>query len=729
MTHTSFTEYLYKVHAIVDSLKNWDLSSKLEEAEATYSTMLQYVDKGVIDPNFKELMERLWNNAIDLEIKALRIRRLQQKPNNSYCVAARHNRVDTQLLAFLNRFREAEIDDKDICTLFNSVWSGELWHNSQTEEMLRFVTDDAVPPRVKAVLISAVTLSLTEMFDHNKLTFLFNAYLTEDIEVSQRSLIGIIIAIRQHDGLIAYYPEITNWMENMAADELFVQQFYNVLMQLQISALTEQTSSRIREDIMPQIKFASNKTRKEMGFVELRQEFTVNGENPEWIEPSDSKEKTESKEKADSKMNTDEGEKVDDKAAEETEKRVCEKMREMAEMQLDGEDIYIANFCYLKKFPFFNQMPHWFYPFTLEEPCIQNTLTRINGFNEHLRTVLFKGSPFCSSDKFSFIFVSEMIGKETFNDVKEQLEGSMENIEEEHKDAQIEAAKRRNRQAKFISRTYIFDLYRFYNIHPDRSEFVSPFAGADKRAFSPLYTHAFAPMLQHTDKLLELADFLVRKKMYADVLAIYNLNSLSRENEDYKFWQKKGFCLQRMEEYAKAKECFIKADNLRPNSKWTLTHLARTAVKTRDYREAMDCYQQLLGIEEENTSYMFYYAECCMKMHKYGKALGILYKANYLNPGNSAISQNIVKCLIVKGEKDKALGYASDGIARGVLLCDLGRTTEAIQQFRQVYQQYIKENKPASTLMKSINDFVADIPSLNTDLIVLIHDAAINHAE
>lgn len=706
MIKNSFTEYLYKVHSIVDVLSNWDLSSQLEQVEATYSTMLRYMNTGVVDPNAKEMISHLWSTAIGIEIKALRFSRMKQQPNNQYCVAARANRADTQILACLDIAKSGDYQDKDIITLFNTFWTSGAWTSSQTDQILDFISSDDTPSKVKSILISAITLAATEYFDPQKLLCLFNCYLNDDVEASQRALVGLIIIIRQHDHLIGFYPEITAWIDSMSNDDIFVQQFYSVLTQLQMSALTETTSNKIREDIMPQIKFASKKTRAEMGFLEISKELSINGENPEWIEPEDT-------------------DIEDPKAVEEAERRAQEKMREMADMQLEGEDIYMANFCYLKRFPFFSQLPHWFYPFTMDEPCIHDTLSHIGWFNDRLQSILFNGSPFCNSDKFSFLFIAEMLGEEGLNNIKEQLESTVESIEEEQKDAIIEAARQRSRRAKHVARCYIFDLYRFYMVHQYHSEFYSPFADKSKQTFSPLHTRTFAPLLQHKEHLLTFADFLIRKQLYADALAILSLDHLNTEVESAKFWQKKGFCYHRLGESIKAKECFIKADNLKPHSRWTLSHLAKAAMKTADYREAMDCYQQLMDIDSENTGYMFHYADCCMKMHKYSKALQVLYKANYLSPDNTAITQSIVRCLIIKNDKEKALAYATDGISKGVLLTDLGNIPEAIQQFRAVYQQNLKDNKPASALISSINEFTSGLKNINTDIISLVHDAAI----
>lgn len=706
MINKSFTEYLYKVHSVVDSLKNWDLSNQLEQIESTYSTMLHYMNQGIVDPDVKHLIGHLWHTAISVEINALRFSRIQQQPNKPYCVAARENRADTQLLAYLNVFKGREYKDSDIVKLFNAIWSDGTWSNNKTDEVLNFIMNEDIESRIKSILVSAITLSLTESFDANKLSCLFNCYLTDDIEVSQRALVGLIIAVRQHDNLISFFPEITTWIESMTNDETFVKQFYSVLMQLQMSALTEKTSNKIREDIMPQIKFASKNARKEMGFLEIRQELTINGENPEWIEPED--------------VNLE-----DQAAAEKAERLAQEKMREMAEMQFDGEDIYMANFCFLKRFSFFNQMPHWFYPFTINEPCIQDTLTRANWFTNKLQSILFNGSPFCNSDKYSFLFITEMLGDNGIKDIKEQLESTINSIEEEQQGAVLEAAQQRYRQAKHVARSYIFDLYRFFNVHPNHAEFNSPFTD---KSFSPLHISAFAPLLQYKELLLQFADFLIRKQLYSDALDIFNLDCLRTETENYKYWQKKGFCYQRLNDHAKAKDCLIKADSLKPHSKWTLSHLAKSALKTDDYREALDCYQQLMNMEEENTQFMLHYAECCIKMHKYSKALTTLYKANYLNPDNTTISHYIVQCLIIKGEKEKALTYTTNGISKGVLLAELGHIQEAIEQFRIVYKQNIKNNKPASDLMKSINNFMSDIKGINTDMIGLVHDAAMAEA-
>ena len=56
-------------------------------------------------------------------------------------------------------------------------------------------------------MVSAVTLSLLRVFDNKKFNFLLEAYKHEELQVNQRALVGIVIAISKHEKRIALYPE------------------------------------------------------------------------------------------------------------------------------------------------------------------------------------------------------------------------------------------------------------------------------------------------------------------------------------------------------------------------------------------------------------------------------------------------------------------------------------------------------------------------------------------
>lgn len=44
----------------------------------------------------------------------------------------------------------------------------------------------------------------------------------------------------------------------------------------------------------------------------------------------------------------------------------------MAQLQMEGADIYMATFRQLKHFPFFQKMQNWFLPFSAEHPDVQS---------------------------------------------------------------------------------------------------------------------------------------------------------------------------------------------------------------------------------------------------------------------------------------------------------------------------------------------------------------------
>lgn len=705
MIGNSLKEYLCKVHTVVDSLKNWDLSNSLEQTEATYNTMLAYLEKGINDPNLNDLYGKLWQTSIEIELSAIRQQRMQKSPNDKYCVEARENCATTQLPALLQSFFQTTDDtqcEEYTLRLFNSVWASSQWTHGDVVAAMDFIAEDSVPMKIKAVLISATTIALSEMFDVEKLLFLISGYLSVDTDISQRSLVGIVLALRQHNTLIPFYPEIRRQIEMLADDELFVSQTYNVLMLLQMSSLTDKVSNKIREDIMPAIQHASRETKHRMGMLEIREKMNSNGENPEWMESEDS-----------------------NGASEEQERIAEEKMREMAEMQLKGEDIYMSTFCYMKGFPFFNKMAHWFYPFTTDEPLLKSITEKIGEQNNRLIQLLFNGSPFCNSDKFSLMMITENLGNEGVEGIASQMDAVVSDIEEDQRAELIDKALNRNRNANAIARSYIFDLYRFFMLYPYRAQFSSPFSDAQKNLFSPIRIKGLAPILKDNARLYDFADFLIRKQYYGEALDTLRQYVRNGGKKTAQYWQKKGFCHQKLDELANARECFINADAIKPNSKWTLSHLGRISIQLSDWKEATECYRQLVGMDEDNIQYLVRLAECLSKQKQYQNALERLYKAHYIDPSNTVVLSDIVHCLILSGEKEKALQYSLDGISRAIVHMLTGQMTDAISEFRNVYSQYKSENKSLTDFKYAIDRFIADIDTIDTMRLSLIIDAAV----
>ncbi len=653
------SDFIVKLSRRIQALENWEMSEALEQIRSTYFYMLSFLIKGVNDPNAEELQQQLWQKAKSLQLRVERYTRLKDYPNNRYSRAVKALRSDSELGNLLMRFEAADtVEENEECMvkLFYRVWTSDQWQNADYEQASQLLFSEVLSPKAKAVLVSAIILALLEYFDEKKLMLLLDAYLMDNDESAQRALVGIVLSLRKDYELLEYYPEVAKRLEILSDDEIFAQHIYTILMQLQMSTQTDQVSSKIREDIMPSIVKGSSLTKRKMGMLEINDRMSENGENPEWLHPD---------ELADSKAE--------------------EKIREMTEMQLEGEDVYMATFSMLKGYKFFNELPHWFYPFTTDDPSLQSIQTNFEGRGGRFMKALLGNSPFCNSDKYSLCFLTTTLGQQSFNAIASQMEAQLADMDEDEKEALLNKAINSKKRTKDYSREFIFDLYRFYYVYAFRSEFYNPFQDAKKDVFSPFNIRPLNALTDNLPLLLEHADFLMRKGYYDDALRAFD-HYESEGQHTAELFQKIGFCYQKGDYWKMAKENYVRADSIKPDSKWTLAHLARVSTKLADYQTACDCYEQICDMEPENPTYLYRLADSYLSLHRPSEAIETLYKANYLQADSAKIRRLLAQALIINVEYEKALTYLDDPLTKGLTYILLNNPTEAYTHLRKAYE-------------------------------------------
>lgn len=634
----------------LSSLDNWSLQDELNEVRKTYQTMLSYYIQGVDDPEREKMRTRIIQQAYSINDRANILIRLKKNPNDKYCqtysactashstledihpvLKACHSRLkelkenpydreSIQSRALLDAVREHEkISDQ----LFNTIWTDGLWNRHDFEIGTDIVTDKEVMNEDKALMVSALLMSVFELFDEQKVMTLFEAYLDRNNEISMRALTAIILIVVRYDSRLIHYPQIISRLKLYAENEEFVRDSYCVLMQLQYSKMTDVVSSKMANDIMPAILQSAKFQQTEMGIQEIDEALTKHGENPEWHRSS-----------------RDEA-KIDQKAE--------KKMRKMTEMQIEGADVYMGTFRHLKSFTFFNTISHWFAPFSMYHEDLMNSFDKMRPAVKRTFNSLLKMSPFCDSDKYSFIFMMESINDSVQDNLVNQIDAQMD--ENEMTDF-FENIKKHKESNDMVIRFYIYDLYRFFNAYTYHSEFFNPFS-KQFRNFSPINIDSLAPLLNSHEQILALAEFMMRKEQYQDAISLFKQLNPQEVESDVDIWQKIGFCQQK-EGLKLSLDTYLKADKLQPNSQWTMQHIAQVAMGINKYELALSQYGKLLEMDEENVKWIGKKAECLFGLERYEESLPLLYKLAYLEEESERAIEMLAWGLLMTDNLDKA---------------------------------------------------------------------------
>lgn len=704
----------------LDKLKDWELAEELSDIRNTYTMMLRFMVKGVNDPESPRLINSLLRRSYVVADRAERLLRIRQHASDRYTLALHdvHMPMDNLLMSLeaywsgmagLQSGEESvrrskrehaetelvEMHEKAVSDMFASVWTSDIWKKSDHDIADKIMQSESVGGFDKAVLVSAVTLALLEMFDERKVMFLFDSYLSDDTEVCQRALVGILLVLRKFDERISCYPEISSRLALYAENESFVKNLYTLMMQLQFSKMTDKVSAKMRTDIIPTIMKSKNFKKRGLGLAEVDAELTKNDENPEWYDV-----------------------KNDDKAS--------EKIREMADLQLEGADVYMGTFAYMKSYPFFSKLSHWFYPFTFDVPEMLEAKKLLEGKSALVVKTMLGASPFCNSDKYSFCLMMNTIGSAA----EQMLAQQMENEAGEHMDSLVEDAMKRKLKPVDVSRFYIYDLYRFFKAYPYKNEFDDMFSNKQP-AFSPIHTSSLSFMLTQRDELLALGEFLMRKSFYSDAISIFLSLNPEEVEHDAHLWQKIGFCQQKMSDNMAALRSFIKADSLQPDSRWTKRHLATVAFDTRNYDIAERYYDQLLALDDTSLKSLHMKARCMMATKRYSDAIPVLYKLDYLSEKTAESQYMLARALLLSGNTEKAeetlrtfLSELSDDHEHlNMLLAHIclvgGKCAEAYAAYRQL----CSDHESFSRKYWADAHLICDALQLDTQVFNLMHDA------
>lgn len=631
---------------------DWNLQSRLEQAQTSYHYMLQYMEQGVDDPGRDKLYRQLLTDTWEIANQT-RANLLDSVSHRYYqSLHAENRRLGRNLQAENLRELETFQDDVAICQLlpdnqqplnelikkheevnrhvFQTVWGSSEWIMEEAQVAQDLLASTQLRAVDLCLFISAVTLSLMECFDIRKCLWLLDAYQSPLSQVNQRALVGLVIALYIHHEQASLYPELRARLDLLQGDGTFGRDLNQVYIQLLQSKDTDKVDKKMREEIFPEmLKNARHLMRdRQFLFEELSEE---DDRNPDW-----------------------------EKSFENS--KFTEKVRQMNEMQLAGDDLYFSTFGSLKSNAFFNQPSNWFYPFDLLHPAVASALgTGAEGENSMVVTLMQTGF-FCDSDKYSLCFTLNMLPQNHRENMLNQIDPQ---VAEEIKDANNSQSFKEYAERRDVnSRSYIQSLYRFFKCYRLRNEFRDIFREKLVLHDLPL----LEPFLDVPERLVEVANFHFHKEHYAEALELYQ--RLANGNQaDADIFQKIGYCLQKGKRYEEAVKAYRNADLLKPDHLWTLRHLATCYRLMHDFAKALAYYRKVEEIQPESHQLLFFIGSCYTELGKYSEALQYFFKLDFLDPHSIKAWRGIAWCSFLNGKYEQAEKYArkvtDDGQADG----------------------------------------------------------------
>lgn len=692
-------EALKSLRSFIKSDKLHAFDARISRIESDYELMKSYMRKGLNDPQFEEVYDRLLKALYVLNADVQLAVFLNENP--SYQAAymdvqsldADFDAIKTRLEAFVQdiallslepqeeqKVRKQELYDRHqqyVNKLFNALLVSPQWNESTAEfaqELLLSPTIDAVDAQL---LLSGVMLSVIQLFDIHQFQTLVQVYRqATDPHLRQRALVGIVLSLPENEGDI--YPEIQQTINTLCQDEQTCRELVELQMQMFYCMNADADNEKLQKDIIPSLMKGSNISISRAGIVEKEED-----EVDEMLNPG-----------------------AADQAMEEMERN----FNQMMNMQKAGSDIYFGGFSHMKRFAFFMTLSNWFVPFYEDHPGLQQVNDKLGG-NKFMQLLLESG-PFCDSDKYSFVLgLSSIIDKIPQN-MREMLDnqdvfGTTVGMEEKSNPA-------------YVRRMYLQDLYRFYRIYHNKNDFHNPFdtSAVENSAFFVICPYFRESPLK--DRVMEVGKFLYKHHFYRE---LWQLLGAYKDSDDIEYWRLAAMASYREKDYLSADKAYTNVLEMNADDMQAIRGKALTGFYLEKYEQAVEYNRRLLELDATNEHVQLNLAVSLMNNDEIEEGMSLLFKLNYDHPENLSIQRSLAWGYLRQQKPQQAAPIykrllanqhrmPTDCLNAGYCQWFLSNMEEAVNLFKQYVAETNKERP-----LPGGNTLLHDVFAMDADLL------------
>lgn len=591
---------------------------------------------------------------------------------------------DDELAGLLKEVKVGDADSGEagevLFKIFNIIWLTDKYGEEEHKLLEATCDTSKLPWHHKALVVSALTLSLLRYFEVNKFLLLFRFVKRQQDFVWERALIGLFMGFLKYNDRYMLYPVLQKNTQSLLSIPNIEQHLEAIVIQFAKSRETEKVKKKWEQDILPEMMKMRPKIEKKLDLDNVLPDIPEDEKNPDW-------------------------ETVFEDAPD-----LLNKLQELTEMQLDGMDVFISAFSQLKHFPFFRDISNWFVPFYKEHPGIrQATDSRIDGPDlspliEKLETTYFM----CNSDKYSFCLNLTLVPEQQKAMMMNMLNAEMDNISELEKDEGMLNAMARSRS---IYTQYFQDLYRFHKLHPWRREFDDVF----NMEINLYETHFTNELVQENKTIRNIAELLFDKGFYEDALKIF-LSILQKDKSNIELFEKVAFCFEKTGDLGSAYSYYQKADLIESDRLWIIKKLAFCCKYLNRWEDALKYNMQAEKLDPEDMRVQANIGQCLIHLSRYVEALDYYFKVEVLAPENLKIRRPLAWCSFLLGKFDVARDYLERLLNEDPNnhhdLINLGHVLWCSKETEAAFDRY----KKSILSCKSLKDFEA---SFNDDRIHL----------
>ncbi|MFO7978296.1 MAG: tetratricopeptide repeat protein [Bacteroidales bacterium] len=674
------------------------INEQLDELMATYRNILKHSFSAVKDPRREEVYHYLIRTLLELadELRELlltdlaatniyrmkhhleREKRMERKEALALLESLTFDRELQGLLRDVNVENSQELTSREeaLTRVFNIIWLTDKYTDAEIELLKAASTSRQLPWHDKALIVSALTISLLRYFDVNKFRLLFLFVSQKQQRVWERAMVGLFVCFLKYNDRYYLYPVLEEKTRELADFPNIQQNIEGILVQFTKSKETEKVRKKWEEEIMPAMMKMRPRIEEKLDLDNIFKEETGEEKNPDWETMFED---------------------VPD---------LLDKLTELTEMQLEGMDVYISAFAQLKQFPFFREISNWLVPFYTDNqvlaPMIKDPEHNLDltPLFEKLENTYFM----CNSDKYSFCLNMNMVPHQQKAMMMNMLNEEMKNISEIQNDEKLLNS---FSTTKSIYTQYFQDLYRFFRLHPWHNEFDDIFSMK-----LDLYETFFVKHLVSDHKTIRnIAEFYFDKKFYADALKIFS-TIVEKEPDNLELVEKIAFCYEKSGDFSHALEYYKKADLIESDRPWITRKMALCSKYLNQWEQALGYYRQVEKSHPDDLKVQANIGQCLIHLERFGEALDYYFKVEVLAPENHKIRRPLAWCSFLVNKLDTAKDYlerllASEAGNRYDLM-NMGHVYWAMNQPGEAFGHYRQSLAQAKDLSEFENAFNED---------------------
>lgn len=601
-----------------------------------YQLLLDYMEKGVKDPD----REKLYDSFCQRGARVASSFYLQVLIHENASFRQAHERVvhiyfrpesvrhsledfvaDVAMLELESpESREAKAEEiytkhqHQLSLLFDHILVSPQWDDDEKNFYEQLLVSPTIDSRDACLLVSALMLACMNCFDVRKWLTLTVVYeKATDEALRQRAFVGWLFALylmnNNFDSAVRVRIKELFQDPDLPTELLYFQEQYY------FCVTAGRDTEQIQKDIMP-------------GMMKNAQ-FQV---TPTGV-----------KEKEDDELE----DILHPEAADEKMEAMEQAMSKISSMEKEGRDIYFGGFSQMKRFGFFYTLSNWFVPYYIEHPELKGVREKV-GQSMFLKNLDSLG-PFCDSDKYSFSLAMSSVFDRLPKEVRElvlhaelPMMGAMADVDW--------------RSGAYLRRSYLQDLYRFFQLYSNKQDFVNPFLyhTDNEKEIGNKVIFCF-PVFAETplkSQVMPFISFLLKHHEYD--IAAKVLESWESMLDPTDFHLAYGYCLHALEEDGVAYDNLIAAEALSPENHDIYKLLGEVSFDLQNWPKANDCYRRLTEWYPEKWHYTLNLAITEMEMGKYEDALQLLYQLDFEHENQPKIISELAWVLLHAQKVDEA---------------------------------------------------------------------------